>query len=195
MRRFWKCFKITSQTRVLDVGGTLLNWSLMPASPVLTICNMSLTEDGRSVSVVGDGRYLPFKDGAFDIVYSNSVIEHLKNFENQKLFSSECRRVGNNYYVQTPDKKFPIEPHFITPFIHWLPFKIKKIFIRNFTVWGLITRPTKTYRNMILKEINLLGKTEMKVLFPDAKIIHERFFSFSKSLIAIKNNKNNIPAF
>lgn len=77
----------------------------------------------------------------------------------------------------------------------YLPFNLKKMFIRNFTVWRLLTRPTETYCSMILKEIKLLRKSEMKVLFPDAKIIHERFFSFSKSLIAIKNNINNITAF
>jgi hypothetical protein len=157
------------------------------------ILNLSkpVRRDSRARWVVGDGRYLPFKNGIFDIVYSNSVIEHLGSLESQYLFSTECRRVGNSYYIQTPDKIFPIEPHFITPFIHWLPSNIQKVLLRNFTVWGLLTRPTESYCNMILKEIKLLKKSEMKMLFPDAEIINERLFLFSKSLIAIKTRINN----
>jgi hypothetical protein len=193
MREFWRQFEFKKEILVLDVGGDLFNWLLHSKHPELVILNLSKPSRRvrRARWVVGDGRYLPFKDGVFDIVYSNSVIEHLGNLENQYLFSSECRRVANRYYVQTPDKRFPIEPHFITPFIHWLPSNIQKVLLRNFTVWGLLTRPTESYCNMVLREIKLLKESEMKMLFPDAKIINERFFLFSKSLIAIKTSINN----
>jgi len=63
-------------------------------------------------NVVGDGRYLPFRDGSFDIVFSNSVIEHISSPEDQQRFADEVRRTGRAYWVQTPDYRFPIEPRF-----------------------------------------------------------------------------------
>jgi hypothetical protein len=101
------------------------------------------------------------KDGGFDLVYSNSVIEHLGGIENQRPFAAECRRVGQNYYVQTPNIWFFMKPHFITPFIHWLPCKIQRLFLRNFTVWGWITRPTRQYCVSFMKEICLLDEQQM----------------------------------
>lgn len=186
MRRFWQHFRITPQTRVLDVGGTLFNWSLLPTFPTLTICNISPTKYDRFVSIVADGRYLPFKDGAFNIVYSNSVIEHVGGEHDQRLFAAEFRRVGWSYYVQTPNKKFPIEFHMLTPFVHYLPKIIQKCLLKNFTIWGLLTRPTLDECKKFLKELNLLNEIELQRLFPKAKIWHERFLGLSKSIIAVK---------
>ena len=61
-----------------------------------------------SCYVVADGCHLPFADDAFDMAFSNSVIEHVPDHE---AFSRELARVGRSYYVQTPNKWFPIEPH------------------------------------------------------------------------------------
>lgn len=186
MRKFWLCFRVTSQTRVLDVGGTLFNWSLLPISPSLTICNISITKDERFVRVVADGRYLPFKDKTFDIVYSNSVIEHIARERDRSLFAAEFGRVGQSYYVQTPNKIFPIEPHLLTPFVHYLPKMIQKRLLKNFTIWGLLTRPTWEECKKFLKELKLLNENELQRLFPEAEIWHERFLGLSKSIIAVK---------
>lgn len=186
MRKFWLRFKVTSQTRVLDVGGTLFNWSLLPISPLLTICNISITKDDPFVRVVADGRYLPFKDKTFDIVYSNSVVEHIAREHDRRLFATEFRRVGQSYYVQTPNRIFPIEPHLLTPFVHYLPKMIQKRLLKNFTIWGLLTRPTLEECKKFLKELKLLNENELQRLFPEAEIWHERFLGLSKSIIAVK---------
>lgn len=189
MRQFWHRFGLTVETRVLDVGGTSFNWSLTPSRPRLVILNLSTPreEDQKDITwLVADGRHLPFKDNAFDVVYSNSLIEHLGNLYNQRLFAAECRRVGLRYYVQTPNKWFPIEPHLITPFIHWLPRRVQRRLLRNFTVRGLITRPTEQECEDLLKEIRLLDEWELRQLFPDAEIWHERVLGLTKSLIAVK---------
>ena len=114
------------------------------------------------------------------------MIEHLGLIENQRLFAAECRRVGENYYVQTPNKWFFIEPHLITPFIHWLPHRAQKLLLRNFTVWGWITRPTIQYCESFMKELRMLDEREMKKLFPECKIYRERFLGIVKSIIAVK---------
>jgi hypothetical protein len=189
MNKFSMKFGLSEKSRILDVGGSEFNWELLPHRYSVTFLNLPIRGCRPSTMpyVIGDGRYLPFGNGAFDIVFSNSVIEHLGNFEDQLLFASECRRVGRRYYIQTPDKKFFIEPHFITPFFHWLPHGIQKLMLRNFTLWGLMSRPTDEQCTNIHNEIRLLDKRELQMIFPDADIWHERFCGMSKSLIAAKS--------
>lgn len=191
MRQFCKLFGVTAETRILDVGGYEFNWMLLSFSPFVIFLNLSVQSKSKFYWVAADGRHLPFKGGAFDLVYSNSVIEHLRNFEDQCLFAAECRRVGRSYYVQTPNKWFFVEPHLITPFIHWLPRRIQKLLWRNFTVWGWITRPTRKYCESFMNEVRLLSKSDLKRLFPDAEIRYERFLGLNKSIIAVRNSYEN----
>lgn len=189
MRRFHERFRVTAETRVLDVGGTWFNWSLLPNPPRLTMLNLSppeIEEGANATWLIADGRRLPFKSHSFDVVFSNSVIEHLGSLENQGSFAEECRRVGLRYYVQTPNRRFPIEPHLITPFMHWLPAAVQRRLLRNFTVRGLLTRPTDREGTRFLSELRLLEKREMQQIFPDAEIWHERVLGLSKSLIACR---------
>jgi len=188
MQLFCRLFGLTEETRVLDVGGDFFNWSLVSTAPSLTIVNLySPRKREHNIAwIIADGRYLPFKDGAFDIAYSNSVIEHLGDFTSQQAFAREIRRVAPRYFVQTPNKWFPVEPHLITPLIHYLPKSFQKRLLRNFTIWGLVTRPTVQQCDNFLREIRLLDEREMRQLFPDAKIVCERVLVFTKSLIAIK---------
>ena len=71
--------------------------------------------------MAGDGRALPFRDEAFDVVFSNSVIEHVGDAASQRRFAREVARVGRAYWVQTPNRWFPVEQHLLTPLVHWLP--------------------------------------------------------------------------
>lgn len=188
MRQFARRLGLTAQTRVLDVGGYAFNWSLLSTLPRLTILNLAVPDE-RAPGITwlaGDGQYLPFRDKAFDIVYSNSVIEHLGSLERQRLLAAECRRVGCRYYVQTPNRRFPIEPHVMTLFLHWLPRRRQMRLLRYFSVWGLLTRPTWQRREELLNEIRLLDEAELRQLFPDAEIWHENVLGLTKSLMAVK---------
>jgi SAM-dependent methyltransferase len=189
MKQFQDEFNIQSDTRILDIGGTSFNWNLVDRHCRLTILNLTRPKmiDPRYDWLIADGRYLPFKDDAFDIVYSNSVIEHLSNKANQASFAEECMRVGRKYYIQTPNKWFPVEPHLITPVIHWLPKQLQKRLLRNFTLWGLITRPTQQYCDSFVQEVELLDQKRLKALFPGAKIWKERVLGLTKSLVAVKD--------
>ena len=103
MLRFVRTLGVGPATRVLDVGGTPGYWELLPAPPRVTLLNMARARESLlAVSwVAGDGRSLPFRDGAFDVVFSNSVIEHVGDPESQRALparpcasagSSGCRR-------------------------------------------------------------------------------------------------------
>jgi len=187
MRRFVHDFGITPQTRVLDIGGTFYNWSLAPVTPRLTILNLPRArEEGSAEWVSGDGCLLPFRDGAFDVVFSNSVIEHLATWERQRQFASEVMRVGKRYFVQTPNKWFPVETHLLTPFVHYLPKKWQSPIVRRWTVWGMVTGITgerkRFYIEHYLADIRLLNGTEMEELFPGARLVRERVLGWTKSL-------------
>lgn len=186
MRTFWQSFQLSPRTRVLDVGGEPFNWSLLSERPHLAFVNLYRLQEEVEDWIIADGRRLPFRDGAFDIVYSNSVIEHLGNYENQQVFAEECSRVGQRYYVQTPNRHFPVEPHLITPFIHYLPKAVQRHLLRNFTVWGWVTRPSSEQCEDFLQEVRLLDEVEMGRLFPDASILRERLLGLTKSLIATR---------
>ena len=186
MATFQSAFPLTLQTRILDVGGTRLNWDLIAARPKITLLN--LPSSGEA-TVVGDGRHLPFRDRAFDIVFSNSVIEHISSVEDQRRFADEVRRTGRAYWVQTPDRRFPVEPHLLTPFLHWLPRRARASIARRFTFWSLIERPSRDrwefYIRHCSEEVRLLDARELQSMFPEAHIIRERFLGLSKSLIAV----------
>ncbi len=197
-RRFAQfCQRIAprSQDRLLDVGGYASSWT--PYEPVvkdITCLNVhEVAWDGSShpdhgiQMIVGDGRSLAFQDRSFEILFSNSVIEHVGAWEDQQDFAREARRVGEALWVQTPAYECPIEPHYVAPFIHWLPKPWRIALIRWVTLWGWAHRPT---REEVLHEVNtirLLKRKEMDELFPDCEILTERLLGiFPKSYIAVR---------
>lgn len=192
MRRFAREFALTPETRVLDVGGTPDCWRWLPVLPRLVFLNTPRAKEevGEATEwVAGDGRLLPFADRAFDIVFSNSVIEHVGDAESQRRFADEVSRVGRAYWVQTPNRWFPVEQHLLTPLIHWLPARWQATLVPRFTVWGLIARTTPDRRQFYLQhyltEVKLLDERELRELFPAARVIRERFCGWTKSLIAV----------
>ena len=191
MLRFIDMFLPESNTRILDVGGTLYNWKIIKCQAQITLLNldvpknMPLRQDNMCY-VQGDGRSLAYRDKEFDICFSNSVIEHLGTFTDQKRFAKEISRAGKSLWVQTPAKNYFIEPHFIDPFVHYLPKKFQRKMIRNCTICGLITRPNSRYIDKMISELRLLSYNEMQELFPDCEIIKEKFLGMTKAYIALR---------
>ena len=193
MARFERTFAITERTTVLDVGGSAFIWQFAKIRPKLTFLNLlpAVDKNQKDVTqVAGDGRMLPFRDCAFDIVFSNSTIEHVGAFDDQQKFAAEITRVGKRYWVQTPDRRFPFEMHVMLPFVHYLPPDWQRAVVTRFTGWEMLVPHTKDIRRDYLKhfldELRLLDTTELQALFPSARIMHERFFGLPKSLIAYK---------
>jgi ubiquinone/menaquinone biosynthesis C-methylase UbiE len=193
MKRFRQALTPCAGENILDVGGMPEFWSESEIAPRVTVLNVdpSLTPTETSTanqiaSVTGDGCALAFADGSFDVVFSNSVIEHVGTWERQQAFASECRRVGRRLWVQTPAREFFIEPHLLAPFVHWLPRQMQRRLIRNFTVRGWIERPGPRDVEAFLDEVRLITHAEMRTLFPDCTILRERFFGSTKSYIAVR---------
>jgi hypothetical protein len=123
-------------------------------------------------------------------VFSNSVIEHVGNSFRQEQFAKEIARVGVRYFVQTPNRWFPVEHHLLMPLVHFLPRQWQQRLVRKFTIWDWVARPRPDQRVFFiehyLRDIRLLDGRAMRRLFPDARLIRERFLGFTKSLIAVR---------
>ena len=200
MRRFAAVFRPTSETRILDVGGALYNWQTIDCDARVTLVNIGFSRfkvPSRRPSNVslalGDGRSLGYADRSFEICYSNSVIEHLFDYESQQRFAAEVRRVGRSVWVQTPARWFFLEPHLVTPFVHYLPKSWQRRLLRHFTLWGWLQRPSPERVDAFLREVRLLTYREMKELFPDCRIERERFLGFTKAFVAVRETPSPEP--
>ncbi|SRR5579875_2085059 len=177
---------------ILDVGGTPEFWEKMEFirdDINVVIYNLSSFEIAHPSlrSVIGDARNIQeFKDQEFDIVFSNSVIEHVGTYEQQRQMAEEVRRTGKRYFVQTPNRFFPIEPHVLLPFFQFFPFRFKVFILTHLRSpwgWKISSREEAV---QYVNEIRLLTEKEMRKLFPDARIYKEKFLGFTKSFIAYR---------
>ena len=190
MADFARRMGIAASTRVLDIGGTPECWELVEIRPQVTLLNMPRAGEGLGARwVAGDGCALPFRDASFDVVFSNSVIEHVGDAERQQRFASEMRRVGRAYWVETPNRWFPVEQHLLTPFVHWLPMSWQERVIPRWNLWQVLVpaRPDQRryYIEHYLRDVRLLGARDLGRLFPGAQILRERFCGWTKSLVAM----------
>jgi ubiquinone/menaquinone biosynthesis C-methylase UbiE len=184
-----KKFNSKQPLYILDVGGTEKYWERMNfvnnSNVHITLLNLKQVQVKHKnfTSIKGDASDLSmFNDNQFDIVYSNSVIEHLFSFENQKRMADEVRRVGKCYYVQTPNFYFPIEPHWLFPFFHFFPFKMRVFLTKHFDLGHYKKGHTNQVAILRVKEVKLLTEKEMKSLFPEGKVYREKFFGLIKSV-------------
>jgi Methyltransferase domain len=183
---------IPGPVSVIDLGGTNEFWERRGWAGrddvLVTLVNLE-PQDRRHANirpVVGDATDLSdHPDGSFDIAFSNSVIEHLFDFEAQSRMAREVRRVGRAYWVQTPNFWFPVEPHFLVPFWHWLPEDVRvEILSRRGVGWAGRCRDREVARRVV-REHRLMRRTELARLFPGATILGERFGGLVKSWTAI----------
>jgi hypothetical protein len=199
MNRFVETFQPTAETTVLDVGGTPYNWERIDAKFPVTLLNTEPLEpdglDARYTLVQGSGTQLDFADRSFDIAFSNSVIEHVGSCDAQRAFAEELRRVGRQLWVQTPARSFFFEPHLLAPFIHFLPLSWQRRLVRNFTLWGWVTRPSQASVDRMLGELRLLDYAIFRDLFPDCEIRRERFLGFTKAFVAVRIEARKAPSF
>lgn len=194
MDRFYSMFRPAAQTRVLDIGGAPNTWiaeSRYDSKFPITLVNLMFPDpavltDGRFEAVESDATNLPFSDASFDIAFSNSVIEHMTNWERQQAFAAEARRVAKRLWIQTPARSFPLEPHVLAPFFQYLPRSLQTRLARHFTLWGLLTKPNAARVDEMLSDIRLLTHREMEQLFPDCLILQERVLGLTKSYVAVR---------
>lgn len=172
---------------VLDFGGTPEIWLAVGRSNVVLLNIDEQQVPPGFQAVRGDGRKTLFRDHSFDLAFSNSAIEHVGNWEDQKAFAQELRRVGVRVYCQTPARCFFFEPHYFTPFVAWFGVVLKRYwFVRYCTYYGLRWKPSREQVQDFQSHLRLLDYAEMQELFPDCTIRRERFLGMTKAYIATR---------
>ncbi len=176
------------------MGGTPLFWG--ESARDITLVNLSFDEEPKNPGIkarVGSGMNLPYPNGAFQLAYSNSTIEHLGTRENQVLFARELRRVGKAVYCQSPNRWFPFEVHYMCLFIHWFPRLLGYYpVIRYLTAWGLIYRPNRSEAAEYHASLKILTISEFQQLFPDCVMVREKFLGITKSMTVIREPADSL---
>ena len=176
--------------KILDVGGTELYWKAMELPETLEFKVVLLNLEKHDVfskgfiSVVGNATDMKeMEDQSFDVVFSNSVIEHVGDLQAQRRMANEVTRIGKRYFIQTPNFWFPMEPHFLVPGFQWLPRALRVWLIRHFNLgWHKRITDLEQARDLV-DHTRLLTKKEFQSLFPDAKLYEEKIFGLTKSFI------------
>jgi SAM-dependent methyltransferase len=183
---------------ILDIGGTYNFWHVWRSEidwsrAHVTCVNLDPAhlETGKEVTKVRMLRgnacnLIGIQDNEFDVAFSNSVIEHVGMWKNMRQMAAEVKRIAPRYMVQTPNFWFPIEPHARTPFLHWLPEPVsyRIVMKRKCGFWQ--KHETVTGAIETVQSAKLIDARQMQELFGDARIVREKFFGLTKSLIAIR---------
>lgn len=178
--------------RILDVGGTTSFWERLGYAGTERIDIVLLNLIPQDVpfsnisSTIGDAADLSaYGDDAFDVVVSNSVIEHLPTPELQARMAAEVRRVGRRVYLQTPNRFFPLEPHFLFPFFGVLPMRVRAGLLQHLDLGWHPRQPDPHKAMADVRSIRLLSRRELRRLFPGATIVDERLALMTKSFIVL----------
>jgi SAM-dependent methyltransferase len=176
--------------RILDVGGTPGFWEARgyagrPGTEIVMLNVVEFPiEHPNFTSIVGDAADLGrFPDASFEVVFSNSVIEHLETLERQRRMADEVRRVGRRYFVQTPNRSFPLEPHFLFPGFQFLPLDVRVRLLRRFTLGHYARTPDRAAAEHAIRLIRLLSESELRDLFPGGWLWRERVAGLTKSFV------------
>ena len=170
--RFFALSGVTESSRIVDLGsGPLGLRGLAPELDVTGVDRLPKPEYPGPFVQADVTQRLPFADDEFDLAYCNSVLEHVAPAERAAL-AREVMRVARSWWVQTPAYSFPVEPHALLPFAHWLPAGLRRRY------WRLGAAGE-------WEDISLMRRGELQALFPEARVIAERLGPLAKSWIAL----------
>lgn len=172
--------------RILDLGGTPSIWRHVPVPLDVTLLNLPgqlpRAEAGHHAFTYVEGdacRADRFPDQSFDLVFSNSVIEHVGPAEKQEQFAREVLRLGRSYWIQTPSRWFPLEAHCGMPGWWFYPPSLREALLRR---WR---RKLPAWTEMV-ESTRVLSIARLRELFPGCRIRVEYACGFPKSYVAYR---------
>ena len=135
-----ECGRLSISGHMLEVGagsGFISEYFGTRYKDVLRVDAVDVT-DQRVVSEgfgfqTYDGQRLPFASGAFDLIVSNHVIEHVGSREKQQTHLLELARVlspSGLIYLAAPSKWQFVEPHFGLAGLSWIPRSMRDGYVR-----------------------------------------------------------------
>jgi hypothetical protein len=176
---------------ILDLGGTPHAWRMAPIRPAhITMVNLDpVHSDKREEWITylnADACEPPFNilSAKFDLVYSNSLLEHVGGYDRRRRLAEFVQSLADHYWVQTPYRYFPIEPHWLFPGFQFLPLRIRSRISRSWPYGHIRSDPANAVSDVA--SIELIDIAEMRHLFPGATVWRERFGGLTKSIVAIE---------
>ena len=176
---------------ILDVGGEPRFWEVMGLAGdpdfQVVLLNQKPFHDLPSnlSSQVGDAVDLSrFPDHHFNAVFSNSVIEHLGSYARQQSMAAEVQRVAQCYFIQTPNRHFPLEPHYLVPFFQYFPEWLQIALVQSFSLGWYSQIPVREQAARHIRSHRLLVERELRALFPNGDLYKESALGLVKSWIA-----------
>ena len=180
---------------ILDLGGVPGYWQNVGIGNIARIELLNLAEaelgrdlppgmpEGLFVSRIGNACSLTdYADGSVDLVHSNSVLEHVGDWGNMRAKADEMMRVGRAGWMQTPAWGFPFEPHFRTLFMHWFGRPLQSR-LMGLSFDPRVRRASLDIRRRRIDSVNLLGRREVRELFPGRPLYVERLMLWPKSYV------------
>lgn len=187
MKQFEQMMQIKPGLRVIDLGGSTKIWKFVETPLNITVVNLEsqrideFTYGAHRFTIArGDATDLrEFADDSFDLVFSNSCIEHVGDGDKQAAFAQEVRRLAPSYFIQTPSIHFPVEAHTGLPFWWYYPQAWRQAFIRR---W----RRRRPAYGEFIAGTRVLTRERLQTIFPDADLHSERVLGMVKSYIACR---------
>ena len=182
---FSQSIRLQPGMKVIDLGGSPDIWKFVATPLNITMLNLEydpsfVAADYKShhklTFLTGDACETNFEPNSFDLVFSNSVIEHVGDAKKQQAFASQVHRLAPRYWIQTPAVWFPIEAHTGIPFWWCFPERLRKRLIANWhkdlPMWAEFIEGTR-----------LVDRASLCQMFPNAKLLRERSAGIVKSYI------------
>jgi hypothetical protein len=175
---------------VVDLGGTVDAWLRAPVRPA-SVHVINLEPDLATVPWIqfdqADACELPARiaDRHYDLVFSNSVIEHVGGHMQRIRFAETSHKLADRHWVQTPYRYFPVEPHWLFPGFQFLPLRLRCEISQRWPLAHMKSTSADDGKREAMS-IELLSCTEMSYYFPDSQLRFERFLGLVKSLVVTK---------
>ena len=123
----------------------------------------------------------------FDLVFSNSLIEHVGGHARRAQLADVVHRLAAHHWVQTPNRYFPVEPHWMFPWFQHLPVAARASITRRWRLGHVVPAGADERQAMqSVLEVELLSAAELAFYFPGSEIVRERFAGLTKGLIAVR---------
>ncbi|MCU1622021.1 MAG: hypothetical protein JWL79_866 [Frankiales bacterium] len=185
--RFNASFPDLASARVLDLGGTPAYWRTAPIRPAaVTTVNLTAPDVAEPWITTVAADACTYDGTGFDLVVSNSLLEHLGGAARRQQFSKVVHTAAPRFWIQTPYRYFPVEPHWLFPGFQFLPLAARVAVTRRWK-HGHCYQPDPRKALKLVLEVELVGATEMSALFPDAELWRERAGGLTKSLVSIRS--------
>jgi hypothetical protein len=202
-RRFLASIDVPA--RILDLGGTAhfweVDWGFRPEDQLdITLINdHSMDPDDPNADYHESYSFIQHLQGdvmllqpelfrKYDLIFSNSLIEHLASKEQESL-ASRIVQSGTPYFIQTPNKFSPVDPHVpspLVPFFAAYPKTLQAILLSTAEFNRGQKYPSLNAAQEALSRYNPLGKGDVRSLFPDATLEIERPLGIPMSILAYR---------